>query len=72
MIANVKINKYLILLIYVSIYALKINLLVSKNYVIEHVSSLNVTLREKCPNTKFFLVCIFPPSGWIQENADHR
>ena len=52
MIANVKINKYLILLIYVSIYALKINLLVSKNYVIEHVSSLNVTLREKYPNTK--------------------
>ena len=72
MIANVKINKYLILLIYVSIYALKINLLVSKNYVIEHVSSLNVTLHEKCPNTKFFLVRVFPPSGWIQENADQK
>ena len=27
-------------------------------------------LREKCPNTEFFLVCIFLYSDWIQENAD--
>ena len=25
------------------------------------------TLRKKCPNTKFFLVCIFPHSDWIRE-----
>ena len=24
-----------------------------------------LTLREKCPNTKFFLVCIFPYLDWI-------
>ena len=24
------------------------------------------TLREKCPNMEFFLVCIFPDSGWIR------
>ena len=24
------------------------------------------TLREKCPNTEFFLVCIFPHSDWIR------
>ena len=24
------------------------------------------TLREKCPNTKFFLVCFFPHSHWIR------
>ena len=38
-------------------------------------------LREKCPNTEFFLVCIFPHSDWIrrntysvrmQENTDQR
>ena len=27
-------------------------------------------LREKCPNTEFFLVRIFLYSDWIQENAD--
>ena len=26
----------------------------------------NDTLYEKCPNTEFFLVCIFPHSGWIR------
>ena len=25
-----------------------------------------ITLREKCPNTKFFLVCIFLYSYWIR------
>ena len=25
-----------------------------------------ILLREKCPNTEFFLVCIFPHSDWIR------
>ena len=29
-------------------------------------------LREKCPNTEFFLVGIFPYSDWIQENTDQK
>ena len=36
---------------------------------------LNVSilaLREKCPNTEFFLVRIFLYSDWIQENMDQR
>ena len=31
-----------------------------------------VSLREKCPNTEFFLVRIFLYSGWIQENKDQK
>ena len=30
------------------------------------------TLREKCPNTEFFVVRIFLYSDWIQENADQK
>ena len=30
------------------------------------------TLREKCPNTEFFLVRIFLYSDWIQENMDQK
>ena len=26
---------------------------------------VNLSLREKCPNTEFFLICIFPHSDWI-------
>ena len=29
-------------------------------------------LREKCPNTEFFLVRIFQYSDWIQENSDQK
>ena len=29
------------------------------------------TLREKCPNTEFFLVCIFPHSDWIQRDTKY-
>ena len=28
--------------------------------------------REKCPNTEFFQVCIFPYSDSIQENTDQK
>ena len=27
------------------------------------------SLREKCPNTEFFLACVFPHSDWIFPNA---
>ena len=27
------------------------------------------SLREKCPNTEFFLVRIFPHSGWIRRDS---
>ena len=30
------------------------------------------TLREKCPKTEFFLVRIFPYSGLMRENTDHK
>ena len=30
------------------------------------------TLPEKCPNTEFFLVCIFLYSVQIQENTDQK
>ena len=29
------------------------------------------TLREKCPNTEFFLVHIFPPSGQIRSDTEY-
>ena len=29
-----------------------------------------LTLREKCPNTEFFLVRIFPRSGWIWRDTE--
>ena len=29
------------------------------------------TLREKCPNTEFFLVCIFPHLDWIQRDTKY-
>ena len=32
----------------------------------------NITLREKCPNTEFFLVHVFPCSLRIQENMDQK
>ena len=32
----------------------------------------NLALREKCPNTEFFLLCIFLYSGLIQENTDQK
>ena len=31
---------------------------------------MHLALREKCPNTEFFLVRIFLYSDWIQENTD--
>ena len=31
-----------------------------------HASLLNLSLREKCPNKEFFLVCVLPHSDWIQ------
>ena len=34
--------------------------------------NLLVSLREKCPNTELFLVCIFLYSVRIQENTDHK
>ena len=30
------------------------------------------TLREKCPNTEFFLVRIFPYLDWIRENTNQK
>ena len=30
------------------------------------------TLREKCPNTEFFLVRIFPHSDWIRRDTDQK
>ena len=30
------------------------------------------SLREKCPNTEFFLARIFPHSDWIWENTDQK
>ena len=30
------------------------------------------SLREKCPNTEFFLVRIFPYSDWIREKTDQK
>ena len=33
------------------------------------VTSLKVTLREKCPNTEFFLVCIWPYLYWLREDT---
>ena len=31
-----------------------------------------ISLREKCPKTELFLVCIFLYSDWIQENTDQK
>ena len=31
----------------------------------------NYALRKKCPNTKFFLVCIFSHSDWIRRDTEH-
>ena len=30
------------------------------------------TLREKCPNTDFFLVRIFPQADWMREKRDQK
>ena len=30
---------------------------------------VRITLREKCPNTEFHLVCIFPHSYWIRRDT---
>ena len=30
------------------------------------------SLHEKCPNTEFFLVCVFLYSDWIQENTEQK
>ena len=35
------------------------------------LSAWYLTLREKCPNTKFFLVRIFPHSDWIRRDTSH-
>ena len=32
---------------------------------------LNLTLREKCPNTEFFLVRIFPHLDWIRRDTKY-
>ena len=48
-----------------------------KEYVIHIVQTVErsrrfkPTLREKCPNTKFSLVCIFPHSNWIRRDAEY-
>ena len=34
------------------------------------LESAKSTLREKCPNTKFFLVRILPHSDWIRRNSN--
>ena len=41
-------------------------------YVWSLVSLTPCTLREKCPNTEFCLVCIFLHSVQIQENTDQK
>ena len=43
------------------------------DYLIEKTNqrSVNYTLREKCPNTEFFLVRIFLYWHWIQENTPY-
>ena len=38
----------------------------------DNEKTVNDTLREKCPNTEFFLVRIFLYSVRIQENTDHK
>ena len=35
-------------------------------------STERLSLREKCPNTELFQVCIFLYSDWIQENTDQK
>ena len=35
-------------------------------------SLISNSLREKCPNTEFYLVLIFLYSDWIQENTDQK
>ena len=37
--------------------------------ILEKVTQLS--LREKCPNTEFFLVCIFPHSDWIWRGTEY-
>ena len=32
---------------------------------------LHLLLREKCPNTELFLVCIFPHSNWIRRDTPY-
>ena len=44
----------------------------SSNLVITCNAIKSMTLREKCPNTDFFLVRIFLYSVQIQENADQK
>ena len=36
------------------------------------LTEVNIALHEKCPNTEFFLVRIFPHSDWIRENMDQK
>ena len=36
------------------------------------ITSLYLSLREKCPNVQFILVRIFLYSHWIQENTDQK
>ena len=31
----------------------------------------NYSLREKCPNSEFFLACIFPHSDWIRRDTPY-
>ena len=31
-----------------------------------------ISLHEKCPNTEFFLFCIFPYLDWMRENTEHK
>ena len=38
----------------------------------ELFSFFSSALREKCPNTEFFLVGIFLYSDWMQENTDQN
>ena len=46
---------------------------VISTFVEKHPEPASVTeaLREKCPSTEFFLVCIFPHSDWIRRDTPY-
>ena len=50
----------------------QIRKLVETHEAIQFLQHSKDSPREKCPNTEFFLVRIFPCSGRIQEKADQK
>ena len=44
----------------------------SKSFSTLFIILIEQSLREKCPNTEFFLVCIFPWSVRIRQNMDQK